>query len=370
VETPSLSIDLDAIEANARAVVSLCAEHGITVTGVTKGVCGDAEIARAMLRGGIGSLADSRLENVARLRAGGIDVPITLLRLPPLSAVADVVTAVGSSLNSELAVLEGLAQAAQRRGTVHEVVVMVDLGDLREGLWPDDVVPFVARATALPGIRVAGLGTNLACLGGVAPSADNMARLVALAAEIERSCRLTLDLVSGVNSSGLELMATGAMPARVNHARIGEAILLGRETLHRRPWPGTRQDAFELRAEILERKAKPSLPVGERAEDAFGRRPAFEDRGERVRALLNIGREDVDVAGLTPLDAGVVVLGASSGYLVADVTDADADAQVGDALAFRPSYGALLAAMTSEYVKKRPIRGGAPVAADGGPAYG
>lgn len=361
---PRLSIDLDAIERNARTIIGLCAEHGIAVSGVTKGVCGNAEIAEAMLRGGVVSLADSRLENIARLRAGGIDVPITMLRLPPLSGVGEVVAAAGASLNSELDVVAGLSEAAQRQGGVHDIVVMVELGDLREGVSPDDVVPFVRRALELPGIRIAGLGANLSCFGGVVPSTDNMTGLVALTEEVECKFGFDLELISGINSSGLELIAAGGMPARVNHARIGEAILLGRETVRRRPWPGTRQDAFVLHAEVLERKRKPSVPVGETTEDAFGRRPSFTDRGERVRALLNIGREDIDVGSLAPLDPGVTILGASSGYLVADVTEAGTGAGVGDELAFQPGYGALLAAMTSEYVKKRLTKGSEPLAAE------
>jgi predicted amino acid racemase len=361
---PYLSIDLDIIEGNARTIVELCAEHGIAVSGVTKGVCGHAEIAKAMLRGGVASLGESRLENIARLRADGIDVPMTMLRLPPLSGVDEVVAATGASLNSELEVVAGLSEAAQRRGAAHDILVMVELGDLREGVLPADVVPFVRRALELPAIRITGLGANLSCFGGVEPSADNMTRLVALAEEVERSFGLQLELLSGINSGGLELVAAGGMPARVNHARIGEAILLGRETLRRRPWPGTRQDAFMLRAEVLERKRKPSLPIGETGEDAFGRRPRFTDRGERVRALLNIGREDTDVGSLTPLDPGVSILGASSGYLVADVTEAGTAAEVGDELAFQPGYGALLAAMTSAYVKKRLTKGGDPLAAE------
>ncbi|NNG11829.1 MAG: hypothetical protein HKM88_01115, partial [Halobacteria archaeon] len=165
-----------------------------------------------------------------------------------------------------------------------------------------------------------------------------------------------LERVSGINSSGLELLDAGGMPARINHARIGEAILLGRETLHRRPWPGTRQDAFVLHAEVLELKRKASVPHGECSEDAFGRRPVFADRGDVWRALLNVGREDIDVDGLTPLDERLAILGASSGYLVVDVTPVADSLRVGDELAFALNYGALLAAMTSEYVNKRAVR--------------
>lgn len=358
---PCLSIDLDKIEHNSRTLVGLCRQHGITVTGVTKAVCGHPQVAEAMSRGGVASLGDSRLENIHRLRDAGITAPCLLLRLPSLSGVDAVVASVDTSLNSELPVLQALSAAAVRRGSRHDVVLMVDLGDLREGVWPDDLMAFVQQAVALAGIRIAGLGANLACFSGVVPDARNMNRLVALAEEMEQRFDLVLTWISGANSSGLELIASGAMPKRVNHARIGEAILLGRETLERRPWPDTHQDAFVLQAEVLELKRKPSLPVGERAEDAFGSRPVFEDRGEIDRALLNVGREDIDVAGLTPLDPRVTILGASSGYLVADASAAGGAIRVGDRLAFSLNYGALVRAMTSEYVRKQPSRSGVPV---------
>lgn len=358
---PYVTIDLDKIEHNARTIVGLCKERRIEVTGVTKGVCGHPGIAKAMLRGGVSSIGESRMENIQRLKAAGIEAPYMLLRIPPLSGVNEVVESVEVSLNSELSVLEGLSEAAGRRGRVHEVIVMVDLGDLREGVWPEDLTPFVRQALRLPGIRIVGLGTNLACFGGVVPSEDNMGQLVEHAIEIEKTFGLTMRWLSGANSSGLALIASGRMPKRINHARIGEAVLLGRETIHRRPWPGTFQDAFVLHAEVLELKKKPSAPIGERSEDAFGRWPAFVERGEIERAMLNVGREDVDVEGLTPLDPGLAILGASSGYLIVDVSHAAGGVRVGSELGFSLNYGALLAAMTSAYVKKCPLKGGLPV---------
>lgn len=358
---PYVSIDLDKIEHNARAIVALCQARGITVTGVTKGTCGHPEIAKAMLRGCVSSIGESRMENIHRLLSAGVPSSYMLLRLPSLSEVDEVVEAAEVSLNSELSVLEGLSQAAGRHGWIHDVILMVDLGDLREGIWPSDLAPFVREALRLPGIRIAGLGTNLACFGGVVPGEDNMNRLVELAAGIERTFGLRLQWISGVNSSGLELIASGRMPERVNHARIGEAILLGRETTHRRPWPGTFQDAFVLHAEILELKMKPSLPIGERGEDAFGHVTTFMNRGTIERALLNVGREDVEIEGLTPCDPRLSILGGSSSYLVMDVTGARGRLRVGDELAFSMNYNALLAAMTSENVKPRPLRRGVSI---------
>jgi predicted amino acid racemase len=362
VGKPYLTIDLDKIEHNARAVVALCTQHRIAVTGVTKGVCGQPEVARAMLRGGVASIGESHIENIERLKAAGVATSFMLLRLPPLSEVDTVVEVADVSLNSELAVLAALSQAAERRGRIHDVIVMVDLGDLREGVWPGDLVPFLREAAGFQGVRVRGIGTNLACFGAVAPSAENMSQLVELARAAERTLDVALDYISGANSSGIELIASGRMPKPVNHARIGEAILLGRETVHRRPWPGTFQDAFRLHAEVLELQRKPSVPIGERCEDAFGKFPAFEDRGDIWRALLDVGREDVDIEGLTPVDPHMAILGGSSDYMVVDVTGAPGRLRVGDEIAFSPKYGALLAAMTSQYIEKRPLRGGAGAA--------
>ena len=357
VNTPYLTIDLDKIEHNARTIVDLCDQHGIAVTGVTKGVCGYPDVARAMLRGGVTSIADSRLENIRRLGNAGIDTDFMLLRVPPLSAVDAVVESIDVSLNSELATLKDLSAAAIRAGKIHNVMLMVDLGDLREGIWPDDVMTFVSQAINFDGIRIKGIGANLACFGGVVPSEENMNQLAELASVIEHRFSMTLEWVSGVNSSGLEMIASGKMPQRINHARIGEAILLGRETIHRKPWPGTVQDAFVLHAEIVELKQKPSLPVGERSEDAFGELVEYEDRGNILRALINVGREDIDIQGITPMDSRIDILGGSSGYLVLDVSAMEDTVAVGDELSFTLNYSALLTAMTSEYVTKHILTG-------------
>ncbi len=352
---PRVIIDLDKIEHNARTIVGLCRSQGIEVTGVTKGACGHPEVAKAMLRGGIASIGESRLENVSRLRAAGVDVPIMLLRIPGLSGVEDIVDSVDLSLNSEPAVLGALSQAAQARDRVHDVIVMVDLGDLREGVWPEDLPDVVRETLALPGLRLVGLGASLSCFSGVVPSEENMNQLVRLAGQIETVFGISFQWISAGSSSALELISAGRMPEAINHVRIGEGILLGRETIRRRPWPGTFQDAFLLQAEVLELKRKPSMPIGERSEDAFGELPDFADRGDIDRAILNVGRQDVSVEGMTPVDRDVTIIGASSGYVIADMTRTKGRLRVGDELAFGLNYAALLAAMTSPYVEKETI---------------
>jgi predicted amino acid racemase len=352
---PVIEVDIAAVEKNARTIAGLCGDHGISVTAVTKVTCGMPQVARALTASGISQLGESRLENVHRLRAGGISAPVMLLRIPPLSAAEEIVRTVDVSLNSELPVISRLSEVAQSLGTVHDIILMVDLGDLREGIWPEDLMSTVARVRELEGVRIAGLGTNLTCYGGVIPTEKNLGRLVDYAKRIEDRFGFRIETISGGNSSSLELLAAGKVPKEINNLRIGEAILLGRETVHRRPWPGTSQTAFVLSAELIEKKTKPSRPIGETGQDAFGATPVFEDRGDRLRGILNIGREDVDIEGLEPVDETVEILGASSDHLIVDLTEVPRSPELGQRIRFVPNYSALLAAMTSEYVGKRII---------------
>lgn len=350
---PTIEIDIAKVEANTRTVVELCGEHGIEVTGVTKVTCGMPQVANAMIRAGVTQIGESRLENIHRLRAGGMNRPVMLLRIPPLSAAEEIVRSVDVSLNSEFPVIRRISQVAESLGTVHRIILMVDLGDLREGIWPGDLLPAVREIRELPGVRIQGIGTNLTCYGGVIPTRDNLQQLVDYAKRIEDSFGIAVETISGGNSSTLPLLAAGKVPKEINNLRIGEAILLGRETVERQPWPGTVQDAFRLRAELIERKRKPSVPIGETGQDAFGKRQIFVDKGEMVRGILNIGREDVDVEGLTPEDGRIAILGASSDHLLVDMTALPEPPELGAELPFIPNYSALLACMTSAYVAKK-----------------
>jgi len=355
--TPRLEIYTDRIETNARAVIDLCRAHGAQVACVTKVMGAHPAILQALQNAGADMIADSRILNLQSIANTGLHLPVLLLRSPTPSRVADVICCADFSLNSSVETIELLSRAAQLRKCNHKVIVMVDVGDLREGIWPDQAVSVIRRASHFPRIEIVGLGTNLACFGGVIPTTENMQTLIDIRDACRKATGLPLDLLSGGNSANLPLLASGGMPKEINHFRIGEAITLGRNVLDRSPWPGTRQDTIRIVAEVIEVARKPSIPIGRRAQDAFGGHAEFVDRGIRKRALCNIGRQDVVVDGITPEDAGIIVLGGSSDHLVMDVEEAEHDVRLGDEIGFFPSYGSLLAATTSPYMQKVVIKG-------------
>ncbi|MDN5279461.1 MAG: ornithine racemase [Clostridiales bacterium] len=351
-KTPRLEIYPDRIRQNAEAIVSQCHNEGVRVACVTKVTSAHPAVARAMTEGGADLLADSRLENLWKLRQAGLRGPFLLLRLPALSQIDEVVDVADYSLNSSLVTIKALSEAALKRNLRHKVIVMIDVGDLREGVWPDKAIELVNSAASLKGVEIVGLGCNLACYGGVIPSEINMKLFVDTVKACRKATGLKLPILCGGNSSGLPLMAAGKLPTEVNLYRIGEAIILGRNVIDRSPWQGTRQDTVLAVGEVIEAETKPSMPIGERGQDAFGETQEFVDRGLRKRVILNLGRQDIVVDGITPVEDGIIVLGGSSDHLLLDVQDCRRDLKVGDEVAFYPGYGALLALSTSEYVQK------------------
>ncbi|EFQ83371.1 alanine racemase domain protein [Aeromicrobium marinum DSM 15272] len=344
---PRLEIDLDDVEHNTRALVGRLAPRGISVQGVTKAVCGNPSVGAAMMRGGARGLADSRIENLAVLRRGDPRAPRTLVRSPMLSQVDRVVVEAGTSLNTEPVVLAALSASAAGHRDRHAVVLMVELGDLREGVAVGDVVDLARHVGALGGLALVGLGTNLACQSGVVPDQRSMDELSGLVDAVERSSSLVLPVVSGGNSANLGWAMTTRSVGRINQLRLGESILLGTDPLRRASIPGLRLDACVLVGEVIEVKTKPARAWGATAQSAFERRPRRRGRGTVRQALVAVGRQDTDPDGLTVPD-GMTILGMSSDHLVLDV--GDHATAVGDELRFGVDYSALLRASTSPYV--------------------
>lgn len=350
---PSVIIDLDIIAENTRLVADKLKPHGIGMFGVTKAACGSPLVARAMLRGGVFGLADSRLDNVQRMRHAGISAPIMMLRIPSVTEAPEVVRICDLSLNSEAAVLDALAEAAEEQGIVHDVILMLEMGDRREGVSPEDLIPLAQTAMAEPSLRLAGIGANFMCASGVLPTVEKLERLARLADDVEQRFGTRLDYVSGGNSANLALMETEgvAMPARINNLRIGSTILRGENSFTGGTLPGYDDGAFTLEAELVEMKTKHSLPDGETGPDAFGNRLTFKDRGARLRGIVNLGRVDIRPEGLKARHRDVEIVTASSDHLIVDITEAKKFA-VGDPIRFEMDYGALVQAMLSPYIEK------------------
>jgi predicted amino acid racemase len=348
MSAPRLEIDLDRIYYNAHTLNERLADCGVSVTAVTKATLGSPEIARALLRAGVRALGDSRIENIEAMRRARIPSSMVLIRSPMPSQADRVVEHADVSFNTELDVISKLSRAAQKTKRTHGIVLMVELGDLREGIMPGDLENVVRKTLRFPNIALRGIGANLACRSGASPDSTNMSELSALADSLEATFGVSLDVVSGGNSANLDWIRSGADTGRINDLRLGESILLGREPLHRQPIVGLYTDAITLVGEVIESKVKPSQPWGEIAQTAFGEKPPTADRGNVLQAIFAVGHQDTDPLGLSP-PPGSEILGASGDHLI---VESDRRLSVGAEMTFQVNYSALVRAMTSPFVAK------------------
>lgn len=348
---PNITIDKEKLIANLNRVLEMAKTNHIDhITMVVKAFAGCFEVVRLLKETSLSCIGDSRIENLKRYRALGFKHQM-LLRLPMLSEIKDVVRYADISLNAELETIEALNEEAKRQNKKHQIMLMFDVGDLREGLYyTSDYLPIVECVLTLSHIQLGAIGTNLTCYGGVVPSQAILTRLVNIKENIEDAFGINIPIVSGGNSSTVTLFNRNEIPKAINHLRLGESILFGKETSYGNPIEGLHHDVFECQAELIEVKEKPSYPDGEISINSFGEKPNIIDRGLMKRGLLAIGKQDVIFDNLTPKDSHVSIVGGSSDHLIVDLTNTNY--QIGDIIRFDINYPALVHLMNSDYIKK------------------
>ncbi len=349
---PRINIDLNKLKQNLDWLTTHCHERGIEVAVVTKVFCADSEICKVIEKSDADLYADSRIQNLDKIKT---TKPKQLLRIPMQSEIERVVRSADISMQSSIETIRLSGEAARELGRRHKVILMVDLGDLREGIFNTDEDQILSAARTVlefSSLELYGIGANLTCYGGILPDSQNLGRLLEIAQMIRKKFNIALPVVSGGNSSMMSMLKNDEIPNGITQLRLGESFALGNDTSTGLPMQELNTDCFILEAELVEIQKKPSKPIGKSGLNAFGEKVSFEDRGEMIRGILAVGRQDVNPDGLSCLDEQVELLGASSDHLIVNLTSCDRKYSVGDTLKFIPDYGCLLKIMTSEYVHR------------------
>lgn len=345
---PCVVVNLEKLKRNAIIITGICRVQGISVCGVFKGLEQRKECIKAISEGGVVQMAGSRIAHLEAAREAGVKVPLMLLRMPMLSEVESVVQIADYSLATEKECIAKVNECAGKYGKVHNIILMADIGDLREGYWDKDELVDVAEwvENELENVHLAGVGINVGCYGGIEPTPEKLSELVVIKDKVEARIGRKLEIISGGGTTSLPriLMGDGNMPKGINHLRIGEGIILSHDLGHYFgvDTPYMEEDTFKLQMELVEVKEKPSYPVGELGNDVQGRRKVFIDKGIRKKGLAICGYVDYgNVESVIPLDKGVEILEACSDYTLLDLTEARKDYKIGDILEFSIDYEAM-----------------------------
>ncbi|MBR9859833.1 alanine/ornithine racemase family PLP-dependent enzyme [bacterium] len=350
-----ITLDRDKLQKNFNFLDGIFKEHGIEWAAVSKLMCGDRTFLKELIDLGIPELCDSRVSNLKAIKAIDPSVQTVYIKPPAKRAIKSVVQYADVSFNTEIDTIELISAEAKRQNKMHKVLIMIELGELREGVLREELIAFYERVFELPNIKVIGLGTNLTCMYGVLPSHDKLIQLSLYKQLIEAKFNREIPFVSGGSSVTIPLIFQGLLPDGINHFRVGETLFMGTDVYHNTTFEQMESDVFQLFAEIIELTEKPRVPQGEMGFNVSGEQKSFDDdTGETShRAIIDMGLLDVDQEHVKLKDKHLKVVGASSDMIVLDLGENEDQYKIGDLIEFELDYMGILRIMNSRYIDKR-----------------
>jgi len=354
-----ITLNRKSLAINYSYLQQLFKKNNIEWAPVLKMLCGNKTYLEFVLSLGEEQVCDARLTNLKTIKSINPKVETIYIKPPAKRSIKSVVKYADVSFNTEFTTIKWLSEEAKVQNKVHRIIIMIELGDLREGILGEHLLEFYKKVFELPNIQVVGIGANLNCLSGVMPSKDKLIQLSLYEQLIEAKFGKKIDYVTGGSSVMIPLLQKKQIPKGVNHFRIGETLFFGIDLFSNKTIPKMKNDVFLLNTEIIEITEKPVLPYGDLEENPSGELLEInpEDYGNtHKRAILDIGLLDIATTDfLIPVDKKITFIGASSDMLVVDIDNSRKKYKVGDVVSFKMKYMGALRIMNSRYIEKRLI---------------
>jgi len=351
-----MTLDTRKLKSNYEYLDRLFSKNGIRWTVVTKMLCGNKLYLTELLKLGITQVSDSRVSNLKAIKSINPGIETIYIKPPAKRAISSVVKYADISMNTEIETIKLLSEEARKQNKTHGIIIMIELGELREGILGEHFLQFYANVFKLDHIKVVGIGTNLSCLYGVLPNHDKLIQLSLYEQLIEARFNKQIPYVSGGSSVTIPLILKKLLPKAINHFRVGETLFLGTDVYNDTTLKHMNPDVFRLYGEIIELSEKPVVPIGELGTNVEGNEYSFDEKdiGQKtIRAIIDIGLLDVDQEHLEPTDGSISFVGASSDMLVIDLGENRKNYRVGDLLEFKMDYMGTLRCINSRYIDKR-----------------
>lgn len=351
-----ITLNANKLRDNYNYLNNLFKQNNIQWSIVSKLLCGDPDYLRVLLSYNPDQLCDSRVSNLKMIKKLSPGIETAYIKPPPKRSIKSIIKYADISYNTEFQTIKLLSEEAQKQNKVHKIVIMIEMGELREGVMREDFMEFFEKVFQLPKIEVIGIGTNLTCMYGVLPNSDKLIQLSLYEQLIEARFKRSIPYVSGGSSVTIPLIHQGILPEGINHFRVGETLFLGTNVYDGSRYEEMHSDVFKLYAEIIELTEKPMVPEGDMGANLEGESFEFdeEDLGKTsFRAILDMGLLDIDNEHIKLADKGISIVGASSDMIVADLGENNNNYKVGDLLEFNLDYMGTLRALSSNYIDKR-----------------
>lgn len=331
-------------------------KHGIEWAVVSKILCGNKEYIREVINLGIKQICDSRVSNLKVIKNIDPHIETIYIKPPAKRSLKSIIKYADISINTEFTTIKLLNEESKKLNKIHKIIIMIEMGELREGVMGDDFIDFYESVFNLSNIEVVGIGTNLNCLYGVLPNQDKLIQLSLYEQLIEAKFNKNIAYVSGGSSVTIPLISKGLLPKSINHFRVGETLFLGTDVYNDSTIRNMEHNVFQLFAEIIELSEKPIVPSGEMGTNVEGAEYEFNDSDigkNSFRAILDIGLLDVEDKHIQPKDNSIEIAGSSSDMIVLDIGKNAKNYKVGDLIEFQLDYMGTLSVLNSKYIEKK-----------------
>lgn len=360
-----LIINTRKIVKNIKKLNSYLTQYNIQWSLIVKILSGNEAVLEKVLRDPVieelHSIGDTRLSNLRKIRKIKPDIVTMYIKPPSTRYTTSVVEFADISFNTNYTTIVSLNQEAKKQKKIHKIIIMIEMGELREGVMGENLVEFYSRVFNLSNIKVIGIGTNLGCMYGIEPTYDKLVQLSLYKQLLEAKFKKIIPLISGGSSITLPLVGTGKRPKAINHFRIGEAVFLGTSPLNNKKFRNLSNDAFNFRANILELEKKVTTPIGKTSDSRVGHVAELKENNSpqrSYRAVLDFGKLDVDSSSLVPKNKNVKFVGITSDMTVFDVGSNEKQTgkvkkyKEGGKIYFKPSYMSVARLMNSKFIEK------------------
>lgn len=353
-----VTLDSKKLEENYTFLDKKFKEQGISWAPVTKLLCGNTLLMKEVLKHKPKEVCDARLSNLVLVKELDPSIETVYIKPPAKEIIEDVVRYADASLNSSFTTIKEISKEAKKQDKIHNVVIMIELGDLREGIMGERLLDFYSKVFELPSIKVTGLGANLNCLYGVMPSEDKLIQLSLYKQLLEAKFNVTIPWVTGGTSVVMPLLMNNRLPKGINHFRVGETLYFGADLVGGETFEGMHDDVFKLYAQVIEITEKPKVPIGNLEANPSGETYEIDenDYGQTAeRMIVDVGLLDLSTDFVKPVEKGLTISGASSDMLVIELGDDAKNYKVGDFVEFEMKYMGALRLFNSDYIEKRVI---------------
>lgn len=353
-----ITLDKKKLKNNFNFLKTFFSEQKIEWSIVTKILCGNKKYLEELLNLGIKQYSDSRISNLKTIKTLDANAETIYIKPPAKGVIKEVVQYADVSMNTDFNTIKMLSEEAQKQGKVHRIIIMIDLGELREGVMREDFVAFYSSVFQMKNIKVEGLGTNLSCLYGILPNNDKLIQLSLYKQLVEAKFNVEIPYISGGSSVTIPLIYQNLLPKGINHFRVGETLFMGTDPYNNKPYKSMENDVFKLYAEIIELYEKPLVPSGELGKNMEGNTYTFDEDNigkSTYRAIIDLGLLDIDIEHFNPTDKRIKYAGATSDMVVLDLGDNDQKYKVGGLIEFTMDYMGIVRIMNSKYIEKKII---------------